>query len=204
MLEGFGLKGEALKLAWHQPKPGDASYLSPNPINPAQKSLVHFTEEIYQRQLLPGQHLDAMSNSYLERLSATLCWDKIAGRYVSAGNGKQKRLSLKGFCRDLMVDAITSSIFGSLLRKIEPDITQDMITFNENAWMLIFRYPEFTSPKLTGSRRRIITALRTYMSLPDEQREGESFAIKNVLQGQKITGIDDESRVAMLLMIYWA
>lgn len=103
-----------------------------------------------------------------------------------------------------MVDAITSSIFGGLLQKIKPDITRDMITFNEYAWMLIILYPDFTSPKLIASRRNIISALRTYMNTPDDQREGKSFAIKNVLQGQKITGMDDESRVAMLLMIYWA
>lgn len=145
-----------------------------------------------------------MSNSYLERLGDALCWDKIAGPYVLADIGKQKRLSLKGFCRNLMVDAITSSIFGGLLQKIEPDITQDMITFNDYAWMLIFNYPEFTSSKLVSSRRRILAALKTYMNTPDEKREGESFAIKNVLKGQKITGIDEESRLAMLLMIYWA
>lgn len=174
-------------------------------MNPAQKSLVHFIKKIYQRQLLPGPKVDAMSKSYLDRLSSILCWDKIAARYqLSAGKGKQKRLSLKEFCRDLMVDAITSSIFGGLLQKIKPDITRDMITFNEYAWMLIFRYPDFTSPKLIASRRNIISALRTYMNTPDDQREGKSFAIKNVLQGQKITGMDDESRVAMLLMIYWA
>lgn len=103
-----------------------------------------------------------------------------------------------------MVDAITSSIFGELLQEIEPNIIQDMITFNDYAWMLIFRYPAFTSPKLIGSRRRIMSALRAYMNTPDEQRKGESFAIKNILQGQTITGIDEESRVAMLLMIYWA
>lgn len=100
-----------------------------------------------------------------------------------------------------MVDAITSSIFGDLLQKIKPDITRDMITFNEYAWILNFRYPDFTSPKLIASRQNIILVLRIYMNTPNIQREEKSFAIKNALQGQKITGINNESRVAMLLMI---
>lgn len=204
MLEGFGLKGKSLKLAWHQPKPGDASYRSPNPINPAQKSLVHFTEEIYRRQLLPGENLNAMENSYLKRLSDNLCWGHMTGSHVLACTTTQKRLSLKGFFRYIVVDAITYSIFGGSLQKINPDIAWDMINFNDDAWMVVFRYPEFTSPKLVNSKRRIKDALRTYISIPDGQRKGESFAIMNVLEGQKITGIDEESRLAMLLMIYWA
>lgn len=204
LLEGFGLRGKSLELAWHQPKPGDAAYECKHLFKSAQKSLVHFTEEISRRQLLPGEHLKVMEASFLERLHETLQWDQMIGSDVLHCSGMQKRLSLKGFFRYLVVDAITYSIFGGTLQQIHPNVARDMITFNDDAWMVVFRYPEFSAPNLVNSKRRIKDALKTYMSLPDEQRKKESFAITNILEGQKITGIDDESRVAMLLMIYWA
>ncbi|MCJ1466039.1 hypothetical protein MMC07_004658 [Pseudocyphellaria aurata] len=204
LLKGFGVRGEALKLAWHRPTTSDASYMHPSSKNFSHKSLVHFIEEIYLRQLLPGPNLNVLGQSYLARLDDTLRWDRIEGSYMVNCTRKQKRLSLKMFCRNLMIDAITSSLFGGILQKIEPNVAQDMITFNDYAWLLVFGCPDIVSPELAGSRKRLTAALRIYMDLPEDQREGEAFAIRNVLAEQKVTGIDDKSRLAMLLMIYWA
>lgn len=204
LLKGFGVRGKALKLAWHRPTNGDASYMHPHSKNLTHKSLVHFIEEIYQQQLLPGPNLNVIGQSYLARLDDTLRWDRIIGSYVISRTEKQKRLSLKKFCRNLMIDGITSSLFGGMLQKIDPNVAQDMITFNDYAWLLVFGFPDVVCPKLAGSRNRLMSALKIYMNTPEEQKEGESFAIRNVLNEQAVTGIDEQSRLAMLLMIYWA
>ena len=204
LLSGFGVRGEALRLAWRRPTTGDASYMHPLPKNPTQKSLVHRVEDIYQRQLLPGPNLNVIGQSFLSRLEDILRWDKITGFYVMTRTETQKRLSLKSFCRSLMIDCITNSIFGGMLQKIDPNVALDMITFNDYAWLLVFGCPDVVCPKLAGSRKRLTAALKIYMNIPEEQREGESFAIRNVLNEQAVTGIDEQARLAMLLMIYWA
>ena len=68
LLINYGIGGEALRLSWHVPQPGDSCYIPNNPINPEQKSLNRLTEEIYKKQLLPGQKMDFMCQVFVSAL----------------------------------------------------------------------------------------------------------------------------------------
>ena len=204
LLSAFGLDSTALRMVWHKPSPGDASFVTPNPINPRQRSLIHLTEDVYKKQLLPGEKLDVLGGSFLQRLERALHWDRLSGPYVQLSTLQRKHVSLKGLCRSLVVDAITRSMWGDLLHEIEPSTTQCMLDFNDDAWMVIFHYPQIMAPKMNSARRKLMNALEVYIHRPKEQRVGEAWAIATVVAAQEITGIDDQNRAAMLLMIYWA
>lgn len=203
LLQAFGLKGHSLKLAWHKPRPGDACYLEANPFNPQQKSLIHLTEDVYKQQLLPGEKLDQMSQSFLRSIDGSVCWEKL-DPYCMGSTEKHKYVSLKDFTRTALVDAITASMFGDHLHRIEPNMTRYMLDFNDDAWMVVFRYPQTLARRLSQCRQKIMAALKVYIHTPKEQRTGEAWSIQTVVQAQEITGMDDENRTAMLLMIYWA
>lgn len=202
LLHNFGFTQDAMRRAWHKPQPGDWCYIPNNEVNPDQLDFIHLTEETYKKQLLPGPRMDVMCGAFIDALHQSTRWDKLD--YYTASTEGPKTISLYALCRFCMVDATTRSIFGRHLNDIEPRIVQHMLGFNDNAWMVFFRYPDFFGLPVTEPRKKIMDALRTFIQLPEEQRSEQSWAVKNIIAAQEIIGIDLEARASVLLMIYWA
>ncbi|OAL45510.1 cytochrome P450 [Pyrenochaeta sp. DS3sAY3a] len=200
----FGFSGEALKKAWQIPQPGDSCYLPGNPVNPELLSLNRFTEEIYRKQLLPGEKMDVMCRVFLKSLLKTLQWDGL-GFCTSGLHEKGKVLSLRRLCRQTMVEATTQSIFGSHLHKLEPNVVEYMLRYNDNAWMVFFQYPDFFGKSAVSEPRRVLTeVLEKFIAMPNEERYEQAWAIKMITAWQAVMGIDLRARASVLLMIYWA
>ncbi|CAI6336753.1 unnamed protein product [Periconia digitata] len=204
LLENFGFSKEGLRLSWHIPKPGDWCYLPGNEINPELASLNRFTEDMYRKQLLPGEKMDVMSRVFMRSVFDTLQWDKLDFCTVESTE-KGKLLSLRELCRYTLVEGATQTMFGSHLHKIEPRIVEYMLRYNDNAWMVFFQYPDFfgNSP-ITEPRRVITETLEKFIEMPDEERHEQAWSIKNILAWQKVMNIDLRARASVLLMVYWA
>lgn len=144
-----------------------------------------------------------MCKVFITALKASLTWTGL-DFCTLAYHGDQKRISLKALCRYAMVDAATRSMFGGHLHKIEPDIIQHMLGFNDFAWMVFFRYPDMFGSPVSAPRAKIIEALKVFINLPEKERSEQAWSIKTILAAQKIVGIDLQSRASIILMIYWA
>ncbi|KAI8944156.1 cytochrome P450 [Xylaria longipes] len=203
LLENFGFGPEAIRRGWHKPTPGDWCYIPNNPINPNQLNFIHLTEYIYKKQLLPGSKMDVMCKSFLDALYESVQWDKL-NSCGHAEDGDYKRISLYSLCRFAMVDAATRSMFGQHLHDIEPDIVEHMLGFNDNAWMVFFRYPDFFGLPVTEPRRKMMNALKRFIQLPESQRSNQAWSIKNIIAAQEIVGFDLEAKASVILMIFWA
>lgn len=225
LLENFGVTPESTRKAWHRPRPGDWCHVAGNPVNPDQLDLIHLVEEVYRKQLLPGEHMDVMSRSFLDTVLATLTQDQIEARagvvdggpapflgtssklhamYSDAGAPRSSAVSLEALCRYFVVEATTRSMFGAQLHGIEPDIVNIICEFNEHVWMVIFGYsPPWHSP-VKKPQKKLMQVLERMIRLPDEKRGDECWAIRTVLQAMDIVDIDLESRAAMVLLTYWA
>lgn len=203
LLENFGFGADAIKRAWHNPQPGDWCYIPNNPVNPQQMNFIHLTEDIYKKQLLPGEKMDDICRGFLGALYKSLQWNQL-DHCTSSVQGSRRRISLYSLCRVAMVDAATRSMFGGHLHDIEPRIVDYMLGFNDYAWMVFFRFPDVFGRYVTEPRRKIMDALRTFIKLPDDQRSEQSWSIKSIISAQEIVGIDMEARASVILMIFWA
>ncbi|KAI1363651.1 cytochrome P450 [Xylaria arbuscula] len=203
LLLNFGFNADAIRRGWHNPKPGDWCYIPNNPINPKQLNFIHLTEDIYKKQLLPGERMDEICEAFLGALHKSVHRDKLEYWGSSVG-GKTRRISLYSLCRLAMVDAATRSMFGSHLHDIEPNIVDNMLKFNDYAWMVFFRYPDFFGLPVTEPRRKIMDALKVFIQLPADQRKEQSWSIETIIAAQEIVGIDLEARASVILMIFWA
>lgn len=218
LLANFGVTRQAFDKAWHSPQPGDWCYIPDNQINPVQLNLIHFVEESYRKQLLPGEHMDRLAEAFINPLIATLRKDSLdfyLGRthesaaiqdelYNEPVEGSFRLTSLYSLCRVFIVEAATRSLFGQHLHEIEPNIVDLMSEFNENAWMVVFGYPKMLSNAVSGVKQKVITALVKFIRLPKEKRRKEAWIMKNMLAAMDLVDIDIESRASMLLMSYWA
>lgn len=167
-------------------------------------SPIHSTLDLYKRQLLPGDNLEAFSEKLLGCISESLRWKKISIGHDISYSGWVHQVSLKGLCDEVLVDATTRTLFGDHLYAGEPNLVQDLLDFNDDAWMLIFHYPQSAGSKLNKARNNLLRAFVPYIRSPEESRGDSAWMIKHVIKEQSMVDIKDEDRAALLLMIYWA
>ncbi|KAL1622104.1 hypothetical protein SLS54_005169 [Diplodia seriata] len=203
LLRAFGITGEALERSWHDPRPNDREY-GRNPLNPQNKNLVHLIEDFYKLQLLPGEHLARLTDAYLDCLDRVIQWSGIPSQCVLNEGFAYKRVSLKLFVRTTMTEAITRAMLGDVIFDIEPEVVHQLMVLNDYSWAIIFNYPKFLTPKLKPAVERLSRATRTYLRSPDSEKADACWAIRSVLKSQEISGLDEDSRVAMVIMIWWA
>ncbi|KAH8649753.1 cytochrome P450 [Tricladium varicosporioides] len=206
-LHAFGVNDSSLKLAWHTPSPGDACYRDSNPVNPMQKPFIDWIKEIYRQQLLPGEKMNIMADRFRQYSDRRLQWKSISLFDLKPFENKDSvHLSLKEFTRTVILEAITDSLFGTCLTKVEPSLIKYVEEFNDDAWMLVHRYPKRFAGKAYANRKRILDAFNKYRQLSQEERTagGESWAVKSLITEQNILGMSNESNSAFLMLIHWA
>ncbi|KAL9060601.1 MAG: hypothetical protein Q9162_000552 [Coniocarpon cinnabarinum] len=203
MLLQFGIKPEAIRLICLEPKPGDPERLPEGLTYPQPESLLRMTEVLFRQQLLPGKKMDSMSSKFLDHLSDSMRWESMD--FCTLESTLDKRtISLRRFLERIFVDATIVSIFGRHIHDIKADVADDLLEFNSNIWMIMFRYPELLSSAVRNPQKRLLPAFVEFLQLPEEARSEQAWYIKTLLQAQDHLKIDMHSRASILLMITFA
>ena len=198
LLVAFGVNATVIPELWRKLKPDSTDENGQDKI-PQGLSAIHSTLDLYKRQLLPGRRLDEFSANLLGHINRSLSWEKVSQRGVA-----MSRVSLKDFCAEILVDALTRTLFGDRIFEVESDLVQNLLDFNDDAWMLIFHYPQSAARRLSRARHKILEGFMNYLQGPDEIRSGQAWLIERTMRQQKTLDISDEDRAALMLMIYWA
>lgn len=196
LLVVFGVNRSVVPKLWQKPFIAERRSQIPS----SGLSPVHSTLDLYKRQLLPGERLESISQVLLGNINSTLRWEKMTERYGAA----TQRISLKDFCSEVLVDALTRTLFGNRIYEVEPNLVQNLLDFNDDAWMLIFHYPQSSKSKLFKARAEISRGFVKYIQGEEDARSGCAWLIRNIMEEQAALDIGDEDRAALLLMIYWA
>lgn len=192
ILSSFGFTKEGLQLAWNE-----TVALKHN------TNFVHASESKLRQQLLPGSKMDQLSNVFLSALREALQWPRLV--YCMTKYGEvEAQLSLYSLCRYPVVDAAIRSLFGRHLHDIDPEIVGHMTKFNDSAWQIFFGLPAFLGLSVTEPWKRLKHALTEFVQLPECKRCEQSWIIKTTLAEAEATGLDLESRTALVLLILWA
>ncbi|KAL8725328.1 MAG: hypothetical protein Q9166_007434 [cf. Caloplaca sp. 2 TL-2023] len=198
LLVAFGVNAMVIPRMWAKPEESRESLRNPN--LPPGLSAIHSTLELYKKQLLPGPKLDTLSDTLLGHISNLMpLYDGSFGQGSPTGV-----LSLKDFCASVLVDSLTRTLFGEHIRCLEPNIVQCLLEFNDDAWMLVFKYPQSANSKLNVARNKILKGFEKYLDSPENVRLGKSWLIDEVMKMLSSVDINNDDRAAMLLMIYWA
>lgn len=173
-------------------------------VNPQYKSLVHLIEDFYKMQLLPGERLDDMRDNVMSRLDSWLQWSNMRGPFIKSSTTTSRRISAKRLCSHLITDSTTRTMFGDLIIDYEPDAIENLRTFNDVSWAAVFNVPAIFAPKLRDARRKLSAAIEKYIETPPECRSEAAWSIRSIIEVGEMWELDIESRVAMLLLIWWA
>jgi hypothetical protein len=204
VLLAFGVTAPDLKRAWHVPQPGDSCYLPNNPLkllNPQNMCFIKWVQDNYRKHLLTRETQEQMCCVFKDSLLENIHTNMLS--YCTAGG--DNRYSLYMVIRNVMVEASTQSMFGPHLHEIDPNIVEHMLGFNDNAWQVVMRYPDFFGClDVSQPRKRMMGIMRQFVERPRNQNMLANSFVRNVLLGMEETNLDMHSRAAMMLMIFWA
>jgi hypothetical protein len=201
LLQSFGLTNSGLKVARSIPLPDDPD-LNAAISNHRNRSLIYTIQIIHRKQLLPGSNFESLLAKVQENINCHLTWSRLATMSSHVGLDRAN-ISLELLCRRTLTEAVTRSMYGENLHRLIPDVVETMMEFDHNAWAVVYHMRELLVPQLTPIRQKLIDALKTYRTMPERERIGESYTVKNVIAAQKNTGLGDEDSASILLMIWW-
>ena len=193
----IGVSSSAMDKMWQAPAEGGST-------NPLHKPLVHLVSDLYIKQLLPGEELDTFTATFTGYIDKCLRWETMTGNYVLASTANEMRLSLLSWCGETLVTAVTHALFGEKLLELEPEIVQAYFDFNDDGWMMFYKYPRFAAKKMYAARAKVIDALTSYLQLPRELRQGASWLVQSIEDEQRKLGLDERDMARLLMMIYCA
>ena len=196
----FGFNPESLKRAWERPIITDPHY---GEINPQHHSLIHLTERIYMKQLLPGPQMDDLGQNFRTALEAALQFPKLQA-YGIRVTEKSSTISLLKLCQNSLLEADLIAFFGKSVMGFDEALIPNLLNFNEHAWMLFYGLPSRFASKVLTPQSAVLQALQQFASLPGDLRRDQSWSVQQVLNAMEYTGIDLRSKACILLQILWA
>lgn len=172
--------------------------------NPSFHEITHVGKKLCRQQLLPGKEFDELSTKLIKDIEQSLQWHKISQNIIISSTKEMKRVSLFGWCREVMIISATRSFFSDRLFQIDPDIHESLYTFDAKSWKLFFKFPRFLAKDIDAAKDRILDTLAKYFFLPKDERKGESWLISNLEIEMIKAGITDVAEMAAIVMpLYW-
>lgn len=171
---------------------------------PSIHEISHVGQKLCRQQLLPGKEFDALSTKLMKDIEQSLQWHQISSAITISSTNGTKRLSLLGWCREVLIVSATRSFFSDRLLQIDPHLIDNFYTFDADSWKAFFKYPRFLSRDMDAGKDRILDALSRYFLLPKEERKGESWLVSNLEAEMIKAGINDVAEMASIVMpLYW-
>ncbi|KAL9028823.1 MAG: hypothetical protein Q9196_002851 [Gyalolechia fulgens] len=173
------------------------------------KCLVHQANDFHREQLHPGPHLLSLTQKLLEQFERRLGLDDVltTGNLVTREGHQPRTVSLYRWCADVMVPAATIAFFGEALLRVDPQLLSDFHAFDEDSWMLTYRYPAFLARKMSQGRQKNKEAFTRYFELSPKDRPGACHypvtleEIRKETEGSVINGeVDIDSLLGCALL----
>lgn len=195
-LHAFGVSPKRLEVLWARPEGATAR-------NPHGKCLIHLTQDLYKQHLLPGPNFSGLIEKYKTSLMALTTWETLAERHGSSAASPKGSFSLYNLCAQVMIDATQLSLFDPILFAIDPTMTDNMRTFTDELWKLMYDSPILDSKKIKALREQYTRAFQIYQRLPKEARKEEAWIVTALIDEYQQRGIHEDDSAAMLVMVYW-
>ena len=169
------------------------------------KCISRQTDSIYGAQLHPGQLLEDLTGQFVSRIEQRIMWTWLPNTYSNQDQTKAvgKLVSLYNWCADVLVNSASEGFFGPALLKTDPNLIQDFHSFDDDSWMLTYRYPRFLARKLYTSLDKNTAAFTRYVQLPHPERPGACYYVYTTEAKLREAGLADRDIAIALQMFYW-
>lgn len=202
----FGASPGAIEKMWLLPS-NDTQGFNAQVKNPSQKFLFQLTRVFHKQRLHPGQNQRSLSAKFQDCIDESLRWESMSikgnDKYIIRSSEISLDISLRGWCADVSLNAATRAFYGESLLQNQPDLFRKSFDFDDNSWMLMYRYPRFMATSMYQAKDAAIDALTQYFALPRGSRQGEAWFVRTLEAEQRQLGIGDRDIATLNLMVYW-
>ena len=206
IMVAFGASSGAIEKMWLLPS-NDKNGFNAQVTNPNHKSLAQLTRDFHKQQLHPGQNQRSLGAKFQDYIEESLRWDsmstKLNDTYILRSGEQSKDISLKGWCADVLLNAATRAFYGESLLHDQPDLLRHFFDFDDNSWMLLYRYPRFMARSMYQAKIAAVDALTQYFAAPKKSRRGAAWFIRTLEAEQRQLGLGDRDIATLNLMVYW-
>ncbi|TWU71881.1 Cholesterol 7-alpha-monooxygenase [Metarhizium rileyi] len=189
------------------------SALHKNPENRLGKPVAQLARELQMAQLQPSPGLDALERAELDYLERHMQPDAVLAsrhRYMdllggeTPGRTASVELSLWNWCADLHVRAAQKAFFGDALDRLDPELPQKFLEFDDLGWKLLYQFPTFLARDAMEKRDCIRAILKAFYDLPREKRdEAAGWVLSSTEDELRAIGIPSEDIASVVLILYW-
>ncbi|KAK2600639.1 hypothetical protein N8I77_010160 [Diaporthe amygdali] len=163
--------------------------------------------DIFRSQMHPGSdHGDLLESLFLGGIDQSLNWDHLSGPMVLSEDGDHsKSISLWKWCGFVSVQAATRAFFGEGFLRVVPDFVEKYIQLEDDYWHTK------SGSKLSQSAAKIAfqkaqqhswDAFKTWLSLPQKERQDASWMVRKIEQDFEKLGIDDKTQLSALFFAH--
>ena len=142
-------------------------------------------------------------SKYKTSLIALSSWQELTRRHGVADYAKSNSFSLYDLCAQVMIDATQLSLFDPILFAIDPTMTDNMRTFTDQLWKLLYESKMVNCREIKALREKYTRAFSIYQRLPKDKRKEEAWVVTALIDQYKLLNIHEDDSAAMLVMVYW-
>jgi hypothetical protein len=158
---------------------------------------------LYKQHLLPGPTYSGLIEKYRKSLQDLSSWETLNLRHGKDVTAQSNVFSLYDLCAQVMIDATQISLFDPILFAIDPTMTDNMRTFTDQLWKLLYNSVFIDGREIKGLRERYTRAFCIYQRLPEEMRKNEAWIVTALIDQYMEQGIHEDDSATMLVMVYW-
>ncbi|KAK6854936.1 cytochrome p450 [Apiospora arundinis] len=201
MMRILGNSDSAIK-AMFTPLPKDKAGFP----NPQGKALGILFRQMHIHQLFPGENLTFLEHRFYDFFDQHLTLEKLreTSSYASHTSPGSITVPLVQWCSDYFIKGGQAAYFGPRLAEIDPTLTDAFLVFDELSYQVIYQYPTFLARKMQASRRRVLSGLKQYLQLPQDQRAEDAWFVKAMETEMRALNMSDDDMAIATMTIYWA
>ncbi|KAF1948958.1 cytochrome P450, partial [Byssothecium circinans] len=200
LLKQAGISSTGVDAIFDQPASGTVNCIDEKT---SAKSLSYFCEKIVRRQLLPGDEFLTFQSEMINRVHERLRFDSIPPHVTCRVSGPVKVVSLRGWIKHTLLEAMTRSMYGDSLLNADPTFLDHFDLFDSESWKLTFKIPRRFAQGMFKEKAHLQETFDKYFDLPLEDRKDGCYMIKALESEMKAEGHSARDVSTYLLLLYW-
>ena len=169
------------------------------------KNLIHIADDLHHTQLLPGEHLDDVTDCMLAQIEHRLSWEQMIADWIQPVRSVEERkaLSLHTLCAGVLVPATTVAFFGDALLGVDGNFIKDFNAFDRDSWMLTYRYPRLLARNMYHGKDMNTGTFTKYFQLPLDDRPGLCHYVRSLEARQREAGMPVRDIAISIQLFFW-
>ncbi|KAL9006858.1 MAG: hypothetical protein Q9188_000389 [Gyalolechia gomerana] len=111
---------------------------------------------------LSGNMLAEKGENFIGSINKSLHIDNFSSGFVESTSPGTKTVSLEKWVRYRLVHSASKALFDESMMKVDPQFVFYYFAFEEAAWKMLYRYPEFLAQDLYGAAKFILRSMSRF------------------------------------------